>query len=1466
MKALGHIARATLWCLAGVFLALAVLLRVPAVQHKTAHFVSDMVADKLGTRCNVGTVSLGLAGRVVIDDVVLFDQRGDSLLSASRMSVKVGLVPLMSGRISVSSAQLFGMDARLVDFGDGRAANYQFVLDSLAPKDSSRHNPLHLNIGSLIIRRGKVSYDNLAQPATPGLFNRNHLRLSDISAHVMVPLLTKDSASVNLKKLSFKEHCGLDVRHAQLKFDFSAPAASPDNPGAVPANAAAVRGRATISDLKVELAQSALVMDHIAASSQMNDGKPDFSTLNYEAEVNECRLSPNDIKCLVAEAANLPDMELRLKASVNGNHRRVSVENVVISSSGNELDFRGNLSVSDFGRNMKWAAQIDELSVATPTLLGRYPSLNAVTRLGTARFKGTARGTTESADLDGIFKTDAGEMTLRAGVDGNSFGGTFSTPGTDLGKLLDNNDLGTASATLRFDGQLEGKKLSALTVEGTVPRFDYNHYSYSNISANGTYRGGTFDGELAMDDPNGAFTASGTVDLGGATPSALLSLALKRLNPQRLHLSDKLGNATFSTNVDVNMTGNSAATLNGNVTLSDFRMERTDETGQLKVFTMQRCDLVSQTQNGRKTITLDGEIGHVQLEGTADPNTIGQSVMYLLGTKLPTFPGLKHVATAPGNNFTLDAIINRSDWLDAIFQIPLRFDQPVTVHGTLNDRQNTIALNMEMPSFHYDDSSYGNARLSLSTTDNGNIEAASTLRKHMDNGIPLDIKLNATAGENLIESSVAWTHQGKQPVSGSLNTTTKLMRNEFGVDVAQMSVHPSEIKVNDTIWHVKPSFVEYSKKNLLVNDFAIEHNKQHIAVSGKASTNSMDSLTVDLHNVNVNYILDLVNFHSVEFSGYATGTATVKSAFGTPDAQARLTVSDFRFQGGRMGKLVADARYNNTAKQIDIMAGIDDEEKGHTDVTGYVSPARNYIDLDISAHGTRLEFLEGFCKSFMSDVEATGVGSVNLYGDLKNINIKGNIVANGGLRLTPLNTHYTLRNDTIRLIPNEIIFERDTVNDAAGHIAIVEGALHHKYLKKLTYELDIRANNLLCYDRQSYGDDTFFGKIFASGTCRIKGRSGRIDIDIEATPQRNSFIEYDAASPDAISNQEFITWQAPTAAGPVAADDDDDDISSDMHINFLINANPLFTLRLLMDKGSGDKIALNGSGTIRASYYNKGSFDMFGNFLVDHGTYRLTIQNMMKREFQFQSGGTIVFGGNAYNATLNLPAIYTLNGVSLSDLQIGRSFSSNNVRVDCLMNITGSPLAPHVEFDLDMPTVNSDAKQMVRSLINSEEEMNQQVIYLLSIGRFYNPDINNAEQNASQTSLAMQSLLSGTISQQINNVLGTFVNSSNWNFGANISTGNEGFYNAEYEGLLSGRLLNNRLLINGQFGYRDNPNATSSFIGDFDIRYLLLPNGNIAVKVYNQTNDRYFTRNSLNTQGVGLILKKDFNGWKDLFK
>lgn len=331
------------------------------------------------------------------------------------------------------------------------------------------------------------------------------------------------------------------------------------------------------------------------------------------------------------------------------------------------------------------------------------------------------------------------------------------------------------------------------------------------------------------------------------------------------------------------------------------------------------------------------------------------------------------------------------------------------------------------------------------------------------------------------------------------------------------------------------------------------------------------------------------------------------------------------------------------------------------------------------------------------------------------------------------------------------------------------------------------------------------------------------------------------------------------------------DIPGDFTMNIIVNTTPDFTLRVLMDPTTGDHMDFHGNGVIRSTYYNKGAFQMFGNYDVEYGNYTMTIQNLVKKVFTFQPGSSITFGGNPFDARLNLKAQYTVNGVSLSDLQMGRSFTSSNIRVNCLMNIAGTPLKPTITFGIDLPTLSSDAQQMVRSVMNSEEDMNQQVLYLLAVGRFYNPGTNNAEvesnQSQNRTSLAMQSVLSGALSQQLSNIMSTVLHNTNWNIGANISTGEEGWSDAEYEGLLSGHMLNNRLFFQGQFGYRDKVTTNnSSFIGDFDLRYLLTPNGNIAVRVYNQTNDRYFTRNSLTTQGLGFVFKKDFSSIRDLFR
>jgi hypothetical protein len=402
---------------------------------------------------------------------------------------------------------------------------------------------------------------------------------------------------------------------------------------------------------------------------------------------------------------------------------------------------------------------------------------------------------------------------------------------------------------------------------------------------------------------------------------------------------------------------------------------------------------------------------------------------------------------------------------------------------------------------------------------------------------------------------------------------------------------------------------------------------------------------------------------------------------------------------------------------------------------------------------------------------------------------------------------------------------------------------------------------------------------YIDGSVDINGGDSDVSLSGNVNAQKGSYIIYNNSSPDAIVSKDFISWHSAnktleqttdsTAAGKAQLPE----VKGNLRFSFLVNVPYDVKLHLIMDAITGDYIDFYGGGDLRVSYYNKGSFTIFGNYNIDHGNYNMTIQNLLKRNFEFRKGSVINFGGAPNLANLNLQAMYHLNSVPLSDLGIGSSFKANNVPVNCLMNITGTPDKPTIEFSLDLPSLSSDAKQMVNSLISSDETLNQQVLYLLGIGRFYSQSTagnagNTSEASATgtnQTSLAMQSFLSGTLSQQLNQVINGVVKNNNWSVGANVTPGTDGFSNAEYEGLLSGRMLNNRLIFNGQFGYMDNiMKNTQNFIGDFSLQYILTPNGTISLKVYNQSNDRYFTRSALNTQGIGIIVKRDFYHIKDL--
>ena len=104
----------------------------------------------------------------------------------------------------------------------------------------------------------------------------------------------------------------------------------------------------------------------------------------------------------------------------------------------------------------------------------------------------------------------------------------------------------------------------------------------------------------------------------------------------------------------------------------------------------------------------------------------------------------------------------------------------------------------------------------------------------------------------------------------------------------------------------------------------------------------------------------------------------------------------------------------------------------------------------------------------------------------------------------------------------------------------------------------------------------------------------------------------------------------------------------------------------------------------------------------------------------------------------------------------------------------------------------------------------------------------------------LASVASSTLSSQLSSMLGQI--SDKWSISPNFRSDKGDFSDVEVNLALSSQLLNNRLLINGNFGYRDKMISTnnSNFIGDFDIEYLLNKAGNIRLKAYNHFNDQNF--------------------------
>ena len=616
----------------------------------------------------------------------------------------------------------------------------------------------------------------------------------------------------------------------------------------------------------------------------------------------------------------------------------------------------------------------------------------------------------------------------------------------------------------------------------------------------------------------------------------------------------------------------------------------------------------------------------------------------------------------------------------------------------------------------------------------------------------------------------------------------------------------------------------------------------------------------------------MFNVGDVSFKGIASADIHAISLLETPAFFGNLAADNFSYMGSYGGHLEIEGIWNQELECIDINALMNDEDKATTLFEGYYSPKNRFIDINIDANRTDLYFLNTFTKNIFREVNGKAIGNIRLFGGLQTLDLEGTaILEDGVLDQSVLNTRFIIRHDTLTFQPGKMIFRDVEFYDERGNKGLLMCNIDHTDLIDFAVNLDAYITNMQVLNVPKTESTDLFANVFATGSINLTTSNSKgLIVKADATTAPGTTFGYNLSAGPVADNSFLKIVDANSVAIEIKEDDITEkkrskkrtkEVNTDVQLSFNIDCTDDAEIELLMDPLNG---TVRGSGRIRADYSNKQGVSLLGRYNVTNGLCNFSLENLIRKDFKFSDSNDsyVTFNGHPSTAELNLHTIHTVNSASLSDLDVNLS-SDNNVRVNCLMDISGTVTSPSLAFNIELPQGSQEEKEAIKSSTSTEEQTNLQFMYLLTMGRFYSYDYANT--NVSTSPSAMESFFNNTVNTQINNLLSQVINNNNFTLSGNVTAGSylnndpANLTDKEFEGIMEAHLLNNRLLLNGNFGYRENAiTNTSNLISDFEVEWLLFKKPRISLRGYNKNNDKYFSKTSLTTQGVGIVYEADF--------
>lgn len=1436
------------------------------IQEYAKNLIVKELKDKIGTELGIGKLHFQLFNTIQLDSVYLYDQSNTKVLMADKLSASVDMFALSHGKIIFTSAGLSDFEIRLSKETSDSPLNIQYIIDAFKSKDDKPKSPLDIKLNSINISGGQFYFDIKDKPVKQNVFDANHIYISDFDSKLSIKSVVNDSLNIHLKKLNFKEKSGLEVSNLVFKLITQDKKAS-------------IRGfRLEMPSSQLRLSKCEIDMTPSSDTAKLID------YIKIDCALAPSFISPKDIAALSPALQHFKD-KITLQAEIAGSVNSLDVNNLSLSY-GEKTHFISNIEVKDIKEKEKMyiLGTIDKLEVHNKDLENILNNLSKnktnfpplLKNIGDISFEGdisgylnqlTAFGSLETAS--GIVNTDVlFSLKPRLGIDYNIQGKIYATK-FDLGGLLNNKSLGKTSLNVAVHLQkpTHGKIKGAL--EGDISEFDFKEHTYNDITLDVAYDGLRIDGVLNIDDTNGSLALNGLFDLSDSENPVLNFYAKgKNIQLDKLNVAKQMEHSYLSFVMDANFTGKDIDGAEGIIKIDSIDFIRDD-----KVFMMDEFKLELSSHNeGERRLGITSDLINGEIKGIYSFSSFISSMQETLHPYLPAI--IKEPKKKPLDKTNILAFnfqINNTENISAIFRLPVIIYSPAKIIGSYNNIQNKFNLEAYTPSIKAAGMNIKSGYIQVANPSDSieaNIKALVIGKKEAINDISIDVGIN----DNLVNTHISLINTGAQRARGNFSISTLFTKEQNEPIQIDIDMLPSELLINNAMWKMNKSHIRIKDNTFAVNNFLVsnENGNQEVSINGKYSNkNSTDILKAELTNIDLEYIFETLAIDALQFGGAATGKAFVSSVEGKPYANTSLEVIDFKFNKTKLGKLDIFSELDEETNKVILDGSILSEEKKRTKVDGTLDPIAQKLSINFDADSIDIGFLNKYSQSVFQNVGGRGSGNVHLFGDFSNVTVEGRAyIENGHIGIKFLNTDYTF-SDSVFMKKDLIYFNDIILKDQHNNKALASGKVSHDFFRDFMYHVDLSADNFLVYNATQYQNPIFWGKVFGSGNGSIGGDEKAVDVNIRMRTEENTLVRMNFMD-DIVNEYNFINYKSPndidslgqTASVMQAPIKTDSDMAINM--NFYIDATPDAVVELVMDPVGGDILRGMGTGAMQFEWSTKSSPRLYGTYNINRGSYNFTFQRLMERRFLIEDGSNVQFRGDPFEADLRVKAIYKITA-SLSDLdkKLTEQTGLTTIPVNCVLNLTGPLKHPNVGLDIDFPSSDPEVERQLKSVINTEDMVYRQVTFLLLLSKFYTPPENIDGKTSDFAAVA-----SATLSNQLTKIVSQIDN--RWQLGTNIRYDNSAnaTTNTEMELLLSSRLLNDRLLINGNIGYRDDVLAEKeAFIGDIDIEYLLNNAGTWRVKAYNHYNEKYYyTGRSTQTQGIGLIYKKDFDGLQDLFK